>query len=217
MLREEIYGMADKDLALITNRLQVPLIVGDILNGEGALTDEVYRGLHEVLSEDQPDSALLSIALSAHTIADRNINRVSSFKVLRMECQRIIVEYGMMWLKNAQSQTLDNNMVFDTLVHIPEDLNCLAGLLELTKTTLQDHDKDAADLCSILIAQAGAQCLVAETFLESMESISSNDKNTWNVPSEDDAINADMSGVIADQAMQTTYANNVIQFPNGRA
>ena len=203
--------MRDQDIAKIANRLQVPLIIGDILNGEGALTDDVHMGLHEILSDDQPDSALLSITLSARTIANAFAGQASIFDMLKIECDRIIAEYGMMWLRNAQAKSLDNNTVFETLVHIPEDLDCISELLEFAKLTLDDAENDASDLCAILIAQASAQSLIAQTFLESMDM---GEQDPWTI---DHAIydgeNIDMGALVAEQASQTFYTDNVIKFP----
>lgn len=200
--------MREQDLAKIANRLQVPLIIGDILNGEGELTDDVHMGLHEILSDDQPDSALLSIALSAHTLATRYEKHAATFGMLKMECERIIAEYGMMWLRNAQAVKLDDNTVFETLVHIPEDLECLSELLEFAKITLENHDNEAAELCTILTTQARAQSLIAQTFLDSMNM---GDEEPWNIYEGEDI---DMGTLIAaEAATEPFYTDNVILFP----
>lgn len=206
MLSETIL-MRDQDIAKIANRLQVPLIIGDILNGDGALTDDVHMGLHEILSDDQPDSALLSIALSAHTLCTRFESHAATFKMLKIECERIIAEYGMMWLRNAQAKTLDDNTVFETLVHIPEDLECLSEFLEFAKLTLVNHNKEAAALCTILTTQAGSQSLIAQAFLDSMDM---GEEEPWDIYQDEDI---NMSALVAEQASQSFYTDNVIKFP----
>lgn len=211
--------MPEKDIATIANRLQVPLIISDILNDEGALTDDVYLGLHEILSDDQPDSALLSIALSAYAMANKFTSHAGTFNILKMECERIITEYGMMWLRNAQSRELDDNMIFDTLVHIPEDLECLAELLEYVQVTLRDHDPIAANLCEILITQASAQTMIAETFLETLDiDMDSEDEAPWNMDGNlYEGEDIDMGALVAEQqTAQPFYTDNVIPFPGTR-
>ena len=200
--------MRDQDIAKIANRLQVPLIIGDILSGEGLLTDDVHMGLHEILSDDQPDSALLSIALSARTIATTFRGKASIFDMLTIECDRIIAEYGMMWLRNAQAKTLDNNTVFETLVHIPEDLESLSELLDFAKIILEDASEEASDLCSILTAQANAQSLIAQAFLDSMDMGS---QEPWDIYEDE---NISMGALAAEQTSQTFYTDNVIAFPS---
>lgn len=202
--------LGNKDLAILTNRLQVPLIISDILNGEGALTDDVFMGLHEILSDDQPDSALLSIALSAKQIATTHQDANASIALLSIECDRIIFEYGQLWLRNAQSKDLDDNLVFETLVHIPEDLEALNELLEITKLYLTTRDPEAASLCDIMCTQAKAQGMIAETFLESMNDLP--EENIWGAPAN---LEQSIAPEIAEQALETA-ANNVIQFPTAR-
>jgi len=199
--------MRDQDIAKIANRLQVPLIIGDILNGEGALTNDVQMGLHEILSDDQPDSALLSIALSARALAERFHGQAAIFTMLTNECDRIIAEYGMIWLRNAQAKKLDDNTVFETLVHIPEDLEAISELLEFAKITLEDAGEDAADLCTILTTQAGAQGIVAQTFLDSMDM---GNQEPWDIY---EGENINMGAIVAEQASQAFYTDNVIAFP----
>lgn len=201
--------LSNKDLAILTNRLQVPLIIGDILSGEGALTDDVRMGLHEVLSDDQPDSALLSIALSAKQIADAYGETNASIKLLNIECDRIILEYGQLWLRNAQAKSLDDNLVFETLVHIPEDLEALKELLEITAIFLSTKAPQTADLCKIMISQAQAQATIAETFLEGLNDMPEQD--IWGAPAN---LDQNIEPVIADQAINAS--DNVIQFPIGQ-
>ncbi len=210
MLSETIL-MRDQDIAKIANRLQVPLIIGDILNGEGALTSDVQLGLHEILSEDQPDSALLSIALSARSIAETYYGSASIFEMIIMETDRIIAEYGMMWLRNAQAKTLDSNTVFETLVHIPEDLESLCELIEFAKMTLTGSNDESAEICKILITQANAQSIIAQTFIDSMD-LGSNEP--WNISNIYEDEDIDMGAIIASEAStETFYTDNIIAFP----
>ncbi len=190
----------EKDLAGLTNRLQVPLIIQDILEGMSELTDDVTYGLHEVLSDYEPDSALLCIALSARKIAARFQHRISNLAVLKMECDRIISDYAELWLNNAKDRPVDDNLVFDTLMNIPEDLEGLAELLEVNQAFLSRYSEDAANLCEILIIQANAQILVAETFVEIFER-------------EEDETLANDNGLADMPAQAAASGTNIIQFP----
>jgi len=204
--------MPEKEIAKIANRLQVPLIIADIMNDEGTLTDDVKFGLHEILSDYQPDSALLSIALSALSIANTHKHRAATFSMLKIECERVIAEYGMLWLQNAQARNLDTNTVFETLIHIPEDLESLSELLEFAKITLEHSDPQAAQLCKILITQSNAQSIIAQAFLDSMDM---GKQDPWAL-SEDmyDDENIDMGSLMAaENKMEPFYTDNVIAFP----
>jgi len=211
--------LSNKDLAQITNALQTPVIIQDILDGTGELTNDVHLGLHEVLSEDQPDSALLSIAISALKIAMHYKTEFATMPILAMEAKRIIVEYGPIWLRNAQNRNVDDTLVFETLVHIPEDLDSLAELLEMTNLAIGQQNPDIAALCQIMIVQSGAQALIAETFLESMDmlDIETEDEETelytTDYSSEDMNINTIIAADALSNMSQPFYTNNVVAFP----
>lgn len=157
--------LSNTELATLTNKLHIPLIVQDILDGEGALTDDVRYGLHDTISDFQPDSALLAIALSARKIASIYKDASPSMDVMGLEAERLVDEYGRLWLKNASHQVLDGDEVYDTLIHTAEDLESLAELLDLNCSFLRMKDSLAASLCDILYIQARSHSLIAEEFM----------------------------------------------------
>lgn len=192
--------LSDRDLAKLTNTLQVPLIVQDILDGQASLAPDVQYGLHEILSNYQPDSALLCIAISARKIAAQFINRSPNMAVLKMECDRMIADYAELWLSHAEEDHLDDNVVFDTLEQIPEDLEALAELLDINMPVLRAHSDDIAGVAETLAVQARAQVLIADTFIDLMDQDSDDD--------------------FEPQQTLQAYNDNVIQFPgtySGRA
>lgn len=179
----------EKDIAKLATTLQVPLIAQDILDDAAALNDDVRYALHLVLSEYQPDTALLCIALSARKIAGRFQKKSSAMAVLKMECDRIIADYAEVWLDHVKNHPIDDNVLFDTLGQIPEDLEALAELLELN-TALLEHEAPAiAGLAGILGTQARAHALIADTYIDEIEG-------------GDDALPIDAA-----------YVDNVIPFP----
>jgi hypothetical protein len=190
--------LTDKDLARLNNTLQIPLIVQDILDGKEALTGDVQYGLHEVLSNYQPDSALLCIALSARRIASRYMHLFTNMAVLRMECDRIIEDYAKLWMDHARKRPIDSNMLMDTLSDIPEDLESLAELLNVNMTLLLNKHPDAAGLCETLIIQARAQALIADTFIDVIEREAPVEPLQNNTPP---------------AAKGSRYGDNVIPFP----
>lgn len=161
--------LKDFDLARLNTKLQVPLIVQDILDGHEVLNGDAEYGLHEILSDYQPDSALLSIAFSGHKIASRFEECGVSMAVLKMECELMIADYAGLWMDHAKSQPIDHTLLMDTLADIPSDLESLAELLESTRMILEAQHPHAANLCEILLTQARAQALIAEAFIETID------------------------------------------------
>lgn len=191
--------LTDKDLAKLTNSLQVPLVIQDILDGKEILTGDIQYGMHEVLSNYQPDSALLCIALSARRIAQRYLHLAPSMAVLRMDCERIIEDYAQLWLDHARQRPIEHNMLMDTLTDIPDDLESLAELLDSACLYLVNKNAEAAGLCEILALQARSQAIVADTFVDLIE------KETGAAPAATLQDNTPLKAA--------RYGSNVIPFP----
>lgn len=188
-----------KDSALLTSKLYVPMVVRDILDADGPLADDEQYALHEVISDLQPDSALLCIALAAKQIAAAAAYPSATLKVLEIECERIIDDYAPLWLEHARDQHTDSALVFDTLANIPEDLESLSELLEVNSAFFAGHDPKAAELCDILYIQAGAHALIAEEFIGVID-------NEADEPVD--------FGIIA-ETQKVENTDNIIQFPFG--
>jgi hypothetical protein len=188
----------NKELATITNTLQIPFVVGDVLNGQDALTDDLKFSLHETISDMQPDTALLGIAISALKIANIYTGTSPSIDVLAIECERIIAEYGPLWLQNAQEASLETEDILDLLAHTAEDLESLTELLDLNCGFLRLQNANISALCDLLYVQAKSQAMIAEEFLSVAQSqYADNTPETTNMP--------------------VMYTDNVIQFPFARA
>lgn len=154
----------NKELATVANRLQVPLVISDILSGDGALTDDVQYGLHAVISDLQPDSALLSIALGGLKIANLYHKASPGIAVLKMQCESIVDDYATLWLQNAQLEEIDEHETMDALSRVSEDLEGIGELLELSQAFLQSKDQTASELAKILAIQAKSHAIIADEF-----------------------------------------------------
>lgn len=156
----------NKDLALLACKLKTPLMTSSVINGGEQMNDDTRYTFHDDLSEKQPDTALLSIAVSAKFVVNQYIDQCTNLTILDMECDRIIEEYGDIWLKNARNQSVDADKVFDVLMNTAEDLEGLAELLEYNFHSLQNINEEAAELCDILQVQAKSHALIADTLIE---------------------------------------------------
>ena len=152
-------------LAELTNRLQAPVIISNIIKDRQDLCEETQLALHEIISDLEPDKALLAIALCARKITAAYACASASIKILDRECGKIINDYADLWHNHANGITADQDDALDMLEHIAEDLEGLAALLKLSIPFLQTKDETAAALLKILRIQAAAQGLIAETCL----------------------------------------------------
>ncbi|MBX2835159.1 MAG: hypothetical protein KTR28_09340 [Micavibrio sp.] len=220
--------LQDKDMAALTNRLVVPAAMQDCLDTK-TLDNDARYALHEILSEQQPDTALLSIASCAKQIGTRFEDAHPSMAVLQYECADMLERYGNLWLKNARRQPFDTHEAQQQLLNTPEDLEQLSTLLENASYFLQDIDTTAAELCRILMVQADAQLLIAETYAEiilidrlaSINPASNDTKNTLshldNLSLENYKDIRENSGFVVGEGSVTgvlaSQTNNVIKFP----
>lgn len=169
----------DKDFAILTNRLHVPLVVQDILHGDEVLDDTAHFSLHEIISDYQPDAALLCIAVSLQKIARIYQGASPIMRMVSMRCDSLIADYADPWLKHARTKDfagdmpandVDEEETFDILKNIPEDLEGLAELLELAADFLSSKDNKAAQICEIFEIQAKSHSIIAEEYLHLYES-----------------------------------------------
>ncbi len=192
----------DKDFASMASKLQIPHVVSDIFTGDSALTDEVEFGIHEEISDMQPDSALLAIALSADIVTSYYNKASPSMQVLSIECKRVLEEYAPLWIRNALGNAVDERDILDLLESLAEDLQSLEELLELNSAFLKAKDPVAAKLFRILEIQAEAQSLIAEEFLN-MAKLEDRKAQTQDVS---------IPTAVASQALSN---DNIIAFPKG--
>lgn len=158
-------ALNDTQLALLHTHLVVPLAIGDILYGELLLTDDVQYELHESLSEIDPDSALLAIAVGAKHIAQNLKDNSPIAAALSIECDKILDDYGPDWLSNYHQGPVDEDQLYETLSHIPEDLESLADLLDAIALGIHESDNMMRKLCDILSVQARAHMEIADFIL----------------------------------------------------
>lgn len=153
--------LSNKDKKTLENVLMAPLGLPGLMEQKRSLDDLQRYTLHSNLSDMQPDTALLAIALVAHKIAPQLL--ISG--LLSEECERIITSYAPLWLKNARSEALNHDHIIEILQDLTNDLDGLADLLHMALGEIEEGE-NTYEILNILNIQAGAQSLVAEQFSE---------------------------------------------------
>lgn len=194
----------EKDLATLITKLEVPMVVGAAIENGGEMQDDIHYALHDLLADMQPDTALLAIALSAKTIAKAYCGTGSGAEIVTMECDRIINEYGPLWLENARRGKINNNYLIGILENIPEDLECMDELIDINLSYAAYDNPAVAEICDILQIQAGAHAIIAEEFLSVMEMAAHQDKKCR------PAVPQNLS---AANTTAATSSDNVVMFP----
>lgn len=162
-----------KDYALLTNALELPSVVDDILYRDPAdlskeLNHDMIYALHDLISDLHPDTALLAMAVSSLKIINFHAKQGLQATMTSLECDRIVGEYGALWLQNAAHEMMNVQNVIDAVGTVQEDLESLVVHLEPLLEDLAQINDEAADLVGIFIAQARAQALMAEHLVEEL-------------------------------------------------
>ncbi len=162
-------AVSKEDVARLHTYLVVPIAVSDALTSAAPIDGDTQYALHVALSEIDPDSALLAIALSAQRLAIDFCNDIPMAAALKMECEKIIQDYGPEWLAHYHDHPMMGDDLYDLLMHVPEDLESVADFLEAFQTSLRDTQDPAYILCSILAVQARAHMEIADYVLSELE------------------------------------------------
>lgn len=202
-------AVTKEDVARLHAYLVVPVAVSDALQSGAPVEGDVQYGLHVALSEIDPDSALLAIALSAHRIAVDFAEDIPVAAALKMEANEIIENYAPDWLAHYHSHPIQGDDLYDLLSHVPEDLESMADLLESLQASIRDEDHPAHTLCAVLAIQARAHMEIADYVLTEIEN-----EDIANLMGED----VDYDGVckVAPQSVVETAGDNIILFPVNR-
>lgn len=178
-------AVTKEDVARLHAYLVVPVAVSDALASAAPLEGETQYGLHVALSEIDPDSALLAIALSAYRIAQDFTGQVPVASALKMEADKIIQDYAPDWLAHYHDHPVMGDDLYDLLCHVPEDLESLADLLESLQASIRDSLDPAHTLCSILAIQARAHMEIADYVINELENENlglDEDRDTFDAP-----------------------------------
>lgn len=166
--------MADlghQDLARLHTKLVVPFAIGDLLKSAEEIAPDIQYALHEHLSEMDPDTALLAIALSSGHIAAQLCPKVPVACALTGEAEKVLNEYAADWLAHADGKmpSREGTALFDVLEHVPEDLEALADILDSVQASLRKGQEVIGEICYILSIQARAHMEIADFVLSELE------------------------------------------------
>jgi hypothetical protein len=178
-------AVTKEDVARLHAYLVVPVAVADALASAAPLEGETQYGLHVALSEIDPDSALLAIALSAYRIAQDFTGQIPVASALKMEADKIIQDYAPDWLAHYHDHPVMGDDLYDLLCHVPEDLESLADLLESLQASIRDTQDPAHTLCAVLSIQARAHMEIADYVINELENEAlglDEDRDTFDAP-----------------------------------
>jgi hypothetical protein len=154
------------DIDQLQQHLIVPLAVSDILNHDLEVEPEMQYSLHMALSEIDPDSALLAIALSAYDLAEKFKSSFPIAVALQREADTIISEYGPTWLHHYKAGPMPTDVFESILETVPEDLEALADLMDALIADIDLNQSSAICLANLLSIQARAHMEISDFILD---------------------------------------------------
>ncbi len=168
------------DIGKLYSYFSLPFTVKELLSSKKKLEDDEEYALHEILSEMQPDCALIAIALCARHIANHiNNNRGGN---LLSHSAFIIGEYAPTWLSNAENNNNNDYIFQDMLMDIPEDLSLLSVLLTGCASKYHDKQNPVAKICNILAVQAASHSDIAQAYLDAIKKSEEKSEKGYNIP-----------------------------------
>jgi len=209
----------EHELAMLHAKFVLPIVVDHMLRDEEPLDDIAEHAMNEMLSEMQPDTALLCVALCGSHIAGQT-NGAPMGKALAIACNNIIDDYGPLWISHEQNSPhqADMQTVTDQMSYLPEDLETMRDLMLAVMDEMEETHCMAAILCDILSTQAECHRLEAEIQLATMNITAPPARPLERQPN----ISMPFHGhppqnTAFAQQNQQSGASNVIQFPGGQA
>tara|TARA_B100000508_G_C11455986_1_gene276751 strand:+ start:619 stop:1245 length:627 start_codon:yes stop_codon:yes gene_type:complete len=158
--------LTKEDIKQLHTKLVVPVAVSDILNYGIEVEPEMQYGLHEALSDIDPDSALLAIALSAQHIAGASKASFPIANALYTESAQILNDYGPEFIRDLKRGSVPEENFLEVLQTVPEDLEAMADLLDALCADMEDELSPIAMIATLLSIQARAHMEITLYILE---------------------------------------------------
>ena len=157
--------LTSTQLEQMKQQLIIPLAVSDIVLHDIYVESDMQYGIHMALSEMDPDSALLAIAICAQTLAKQTIHQLPIAAALDTETSEILTHYGPRWVRSNVNAPISTAHYEEILETVPEDLESLADLLDALQADLADEFSNITTLANILSIQARAHMEIADFVL----------------------------------------------------
>ncbi len=171
--------LTQPELGILYVEMAAPLSFQKILQ-LGILTDDTALALHQVIADQKPDTALITlglcgIMLSNHLLASQPSHQ--DLAVLATELKYfsidIVERYGRAWINAQEHQTSKGNeraVEEELLVESPENLNGFGSIVQEIHEICDNLDSLASSLGKLLEYQAYAHANLAENYVEMLQS-----------------------------------------------
>lgn len=155
-------AQTNQTLASLKNRLQMPMVVRDLLITDIAASNESTYALHEMLSDYSAEDALLAGAFTMQEIAAFQNVAATDLAFLHLECERLIERYGARDDLFQENPDLWNETQAEMVSEIAEDLEGFLDLLSLCMLSFEITAPKIHQILSILDTQLQSQLIIID-------------------------------------------------------
>lgn len=188
-------AQSNKTRASIKNKLQTPLVVRDLLeqNYDLGIEPDIIYAMHETLSKQSAENALLSAAFIIKEIAAFETIATNDLTFLHLECDRIIERYCAREDLAEDNPELWNDSQADMMDEIAEDIEGFLDLTALCQLSFEVTVPHISKILDILTAQLQSNLLIIDEVAQALAEKPQHQENA-----------------------QIPFADNVIMFPVNR-
>lgn len=155
-------AQTNQTLASLKNRLQMPMVVRDMLITKIPASTETTYALHEMLSDYSAEDAMLAAAFTMQEIAVYQNVAVTDLAFLHLECDRLIERYSArddLFQENPELWAETQN---EMISEIAEDLEGFLDLLSLCMLSFEVTAPKIYEILTIFDTQLQAQIIIID-------------------------------------------------------
>ncbi len=157
---------SNQQLALLKNKIYIPMIVRDLLSTGQEPSRETNYALHEMIGNYQPETALLCSAFVMKEITTHKKIGQDDLSFLNMECERIIERYSARDDLAQENPELWEETQIQMINDIAEDLDGFIDLISLCKLSFEITAPHIAKILDIFDLQLQCQLMIIDQVME---------------------------------------------------
>ncbi len=159
---EKTMPQSNQQRALLKNKLQMPMIVRDLLTTEKTPDDTQTYAMHHLFSEFTTENSLLCAAFVMQEIAQQGNVHPSDMAFFHMECERLIECYSARDQLAQENPDLWDETQISKLDDIAEDLESFLDLVALCKLSYEITAPNVTHIIDILDTQLQGQLMIID-------------------------------------------------------
>ncbi len=152
----------NKQMALLKNKMQMPLIVRDMLITNQIPNAEENYALHELLGNFSADEALLCSAFVMKEIANFETISSNDLTFLHMECDRLIERYSAKTSLAEENPEIWSEAQINMVDIIYEDIADFIELIELCQLSFEITNPNIVKFLNIITPQLQSHMIIID-------------------------------------------------------